>query len=137
MRRVWVSLIALCAGVVAFSIYGQAAQSHALDAQAAELRQQNSALQQQITERQQQVIEAQTTAWLEEEARKLGYVLPGERVFVLTGPGSSPPAEGGVAAPLPTFTPPTPLPTPTSTTSPKASPTPLQFGGASPSPTPG
>ncbi|TME45599.1 MAG: hypothetical protein E6I33_01800 [Chloroflexi bacterium] len=120
-RRLWLGIAAAFCGVVAFGIYSQAAQGGHLDAQVAALQQQNSALQQQISDRQREIVEAQTAAWLEEEARKLGYVLPGEKIFVLTPPGQTAPASGGVYAPLPSFSP---------SPSPRASPT------ASPSPSP-
>ena len=130
-------MLALLCGVVAFGIYGQAAESHALDTRVATLTQQNAALQQQIADRQREIVDAQTAAWLVEEARKLGYVFPGEKVFVITPPGSHGPASGGVNAPLPSFSPlPTPTPTPSPTASPNPSPTPFQFIVGSPSPSP-
>ena len=110
------------------------------------MQQQNSALQHQISDRQREIVEAQTAAWLEEEARKLGYVLPGEKIFVLTPPGQTAPASGGVNAPLPNFSPsPSPhsSPSPSSSpgsahqsASPSAKPTPAPFSLASPSPSP-
>ena len=84
------------------------------------LRQQNSTLQQQIGDHQREIVEAQTVAWLEEEARKLGYVLPGEKVYVIAPPGQTTPASGGVNVALPSFA----LPTPTPTATPTALPTP-------------
>lgn len=132
LRRCAGALLALLCGGVAYGIYGQVAQSSALDAEIGVLQRQNTALQQQIAERQQQVVEAQTYAWLVEEARKLGYVFPGERSYVLTGPGTPQVPGGGVAAPLPTFTPPTPTPSP----SPKPSPSPSELHLPSPSPSP-
>ena len=108
-RRLWLAIAAGFCGIVAFGIYSQAAQGGQLDAEVALLHQQNSALQQQISDRQREIVEAQTAAWLEEEARKLGYVLPGEKIFVLTQPGQAAPASGGVSAPLPSFS---PVPTP-------------------------
>ncbi|MBV8301143.1 MAG: septum formation initiator family protein [Candidatus Dormibacteraeota bacterium] len=128
------AFLAIVCGIVAFGIYGQAAESRSLDSQVVALQQQNTALQQQIAERQQQVVEAQTYAWLVEEARKLGYVFPGEKSFVLTGPGAPAAAQGGVQAPLPTFEPPTPVPTPKPSHRPSPSPTPLHLTVPSPSP---
>ena len=114
-RRFAVAFIFAVTGFVAYAIYGQAAQGRQLDAQVAALRQQNTALQQQIADHQREIVEAQTAAWLVEEARKLGYVFPGEKIFVIPSPGASPPAGGGVNAPLPSYAPlPTPTPTPTS-----------------------
>lgn len=130
-------MLAVACGIVAFGIYGQASTSHALDTQVAQLTQQNAGLRQQISDRQREIVEAQTAAWLEEEARKLGYVFPGEKVYVITGPGSGGPARGGVNAPLPSFSPtPVPTPTPSPSSSPGASPTPYQFVLPPPSPTP-
>ncbi len=126
-------------GVVAFGIYGQAADSRALDAQVGTLTQQNVALQQQIADRQREIVEAQTAAWLEEEARKLGYVFPGEKVFVLTPAGGHAPASGGVNAPLPTFSPlpvPTAAPSATPGVTPRPSPTAVPLTVATPSPSP-
>jgi hypothetical protein len=106
----------LC-GWVAYAVYGQASQSRALDARVTQLQEQNGILQQQVQERQRQIAEAQTLAWLEEEARKLGYVMPGERVYVVAPPGSAVPKSGGLNAALPTYSP-TPAPTPSATPSP-------------------
>ena len=109
----------------------------------AQLQQQNAALQQQIDDRQREIVEAQTVAWLEDEARKLGYVLPGEKVYVISPPGQSVPPAGGVKAPLPSFQPlatpspsPGPSPTPRPSPSPTASATPASFALASPTPSP-
>lgn len=139
-RRLWLGIAAIFCGVIAFGIYSQAAQGGQLDAEVAQLRQQNTTLQQEISDRQREIVEAQTAAWLEEEARKLGYVLPGEKIFVLTPPGQPAPAAGGVSAPLPTFSPmPSPSPTPGAahaSPTPSATPTPAQFSLASPSPSP-
>ena len=123
----------------------QAARGHDLDLKAQTLTQQNAALQQHIKDDEAEIAQAQTPAWLEEEARKLGYVKPGEQVFVLVSPGAQPPqGGGGVDAPLPIFTgtpSPTPSPTPApspGTTSAKpsapAGPTPLIFVVPTPNP---
>jgi hypothetical protein len=76
------------------------------------LSQQNGVLHQQITDRRREIVEAQTAAWLIEEARKLGYIFPGETIYVVTPPGTSPPPGGGVNVPLPSFSLPTPTPSP-------------------------
>jgi hypothetical protein len=108
--------------VIAFGIYREAAQSHALDGQVAQLAQQNAALERDIADRRREVVEAQTDAWLVEEARRLGYVFPGEKVFVLSPSGQAPPV-GGVAAPLPSFSAsPSPAPSPSASPSPSAGP---------------
>lgn len=91
-------------------------------------------MQQQINERQQQIGEANNTAWLEEQARRLGFVFPGETVFIITTPGAPTAAAGGVNAPLPTFMPPTPTPTPAPSST--STPTPAPAPGATPRPTP-
>ena len=131
------AMLAVLCGVVAFGIYGQAAESHALDSRVAILTQQNADLQKQISDRQREIVDAQTAAWLVEEARKLGYVFPGEKVFVITPPGTGGPASGGVNAPLPSLKPsPTPTPATSPSASPNPSPTPFQFTVGSPSPTP-
>jgi hypothetical protein len=133
--------VAAVAGFVAYAIYGQAAQGRQLDSRVATLSQQNATLQQQIADRQREIVEAQTLAWLIEEARKLGYVFPGEKIYVIAPPGSSPPASGGVTVPLPSYAPlptptasPSPSPSPSGSPSPSPAPTPYQF--AIPTPTP-
>jgi hypothetical protein len=104
---------------------------------------QNSALQQQIGDRQRQIGEANNTAWLEEQARRLGFVFPGETVFIITTPGAPTAASGGLNAPLPTFAPspsasstatPSPAPPTSSSASPRPTQTPVPF--VLPSPTP-
>ena len=83
-----------------------------------------------------------TIAWLEEEARQLGYVFPGEKLYVIVPPGGAKASTGGVSVPLPTFKVPTPIPSPTPkpTTSPSpnpgSSPTPSPTATHSPTPTP-
>jgi len=126
-------------------VFSAAAQSSALDARVQSLNTQNGALQQQIDQRQQQIGEASNVAWLEEQARRLGFVFPGETVFIITTPGSAMPAGGGVNAVLPTFAPPSPsasaatspgtspAATPGASPTPRPSPTPLVF--VMPSPT--
>jgi hypothetical protein len=123
---------------VAYALYGAAATDHAAQARVTQLQEADAALQAQIAQRSQEVTEAQGSAWLEDQARKLGYHLPGEKVYVLDPGGKSAPASGGLnAAPI-IFTPtppptPTPSPTPPVPTLVPASPTPA---AASPSPTP-
>jgi hypothetical protein len=109
-----------------------------------QLQEANAALTAQISQRAQEVTEAQSSPWLEDQARRLGYHLPGEKIYVLDPGAKSAPSSGGLNAAPPTFIPtpvPTPIPTPTPTPSPApplpslvaASPTPAT---ASPSPTP-
>lgn len=137
-RRLGLAIVAIVCGVVAFAVYSQIAEGGRIDAQVRQLQQQNAALTQSISDHQREIVDAQTVAWLEEEARKLGYVLPGEKVYEITPPGHSGPASGGVNVALPSFAipTPTPSPTPSATPTPKPSPTPVTFNlpGASPSP---
>ena len=94
----------------------------------------NSELQQQISDRQAQIGEANNVDWLEEQARRLGFVFPGESILIITTPGAALPAAGGINVALPTYAPSpsgSPRPSPSgTTTSPSASATPA------PSPTP-
>lgn len=138
LQRFWLGVVALICGVVAFAVYSQAAEGGRIDSEVASLRQQNTTLQQQINDHQREIVEAQTVAWLENEARKLGYVLPGEKVYVITPPGHSAPASGGVNVAMPSFAVPTPTPSPTPSPapspspSPSHSPTPVPFALSSP-----
>jgi hypothetical protein len=104
---------------------------------------QNTTLRQQIDQRTQQIGEADNVAWLEEQARRLGFVFPGETVFIITTPGAARPSSGGVNAVLPTYAPSpsaspsapsSPGASPSAPATPKPSPTPLVF--VMPSPTP-
>ncbi|MGI8848071.1 MAG: FtsB family cell division protein [Candidatus Dormibacteria bacterium] len=124
-RRILACIVAAICGWIAFAVYSASAQSHALDSQVTHLRNGNGVLQQQIDDRRREIAQAQTKAWLEEQARKLGYVLPGETVYVIR-PGASNPGKGGVDAKLPVYS---PTPTPTSAPPVGSTPTP-------PSPTP-
>ncbi len=145
MRRLVVAGLAALSGLAAYAVISEAAQGTALDARVRSLTTANAALSQQISQRRQQIGEASNIDWLEEQARRLGFVFPGETVFIITTPGSSSPASGGVNAALPTYAPapPTSGPTPpgtspSSSTAPtaRATPTPLVFVMPSPSPTP-
>ena len=132
-------LIAGVCGLVAFAVYGQVAQTRRLDTQVSALAAQNSALAQQISDREREIADAQTVAWLEEEARQLGYIFPGEQLYVLVPPGTARASTGGVSVPIPTFKPlASPTPTPSATPKPSASPSPSPSHGptASPNPTP-
>lgn len=131
-RRVLLILFAALSGWMAFAIFGAAAQGGALDAQVRSLAADNSRLHQQIDDRQRQIGEANRDDWLREQARRLGFVLPGESVFVITTPGAAVPPTGGLNAPLPTYAPATPTPSPSAAMG--SSPSPAV--GSSPSPTP-
>jgi len=133
-------LIAGICGLVAFAVYGQVAQSRHLDAQVSALAAQNSALVQQISDREREIADAQTVAWLEQQARQLGYIFPGENLYVIVPPGAARASTGGVSVPIPTFKPlPSPTVTPSPSTKPPAtpgpSPTPAPTGTPSPTPT--
>jgi Septum formation initiator len=125
-------LIAGICGLVAFAVYGQVAQTRHLDAQVTALAAENTSLAQQISDREREIADAQTVAWLEEEARQLGYVFPGEKLYVIVPPGAAKVSTGGVPATVPTYKVPTPIPSPTPKPSPSTSPGP----GSSPSPSP-
>jgi cell division protein FtsB len=142
LRRIAVVLIAGICGLVAFAVYGQVAQTRHLDSEVTALAAENTSLVQQISDHEREIADAQTVAWLEEEARQLGYVFPGEKLYVIVPPGGAKASTGGVSVPLPTFKVPTPIPSPTPkpTTSPSpnpgSSPTPSPTATHSPTPTP-
>jgi cell division protein FtsB len=135
LRRLVVVLIAGVCGLVAFAVYGQVAQTRHLDAQVTALAAANTSLAQQISDREREIADAQTVAWLEEEARQLGYVFPGEKLYVIVPPGAAKASSGGVSVPIPTFKVPTPVPSPTP--KPSASPSPSTSASPSSSPSPG
>jgi cell division protein FtsB len=141
LRRLVIAGLAALSGLAAYAVFTEAAQGKALDARVHSLTAANSALQQQIGERQQQIGEANNAAWLEEQARRLGFVFPGETLFIITTPGAPTAASGGLNAPLPTFAPspsPSPSVSPTATSSPSPTPHPTQtpVSFALPTPTP-
>ena len=121
-------------GWVAYAVYAEVAASHSVDSRLSAAQQENARLQHEIDQHRAEIAEAQTKQWLVEEARKLGYVLPGERVFVLTTPGAPLPPDGGIDLKnLPSFSSPTPSPG----ASPHPTPEPTYGpGGDSASPTP-
>jgi cell division protein FtsB len=137
LRRIAVVLIAGVCGLVAFAVYGQVAQTRHLDAQVNALSAQNSAFTQQISDREREIADAQTVAWLEQQARQLGYIFPGEQLYVIVPPGGAHASTGGVSVPIPTFrplAPPTAKPTPTP--KPTGSPSPSPSHGPTPTPAP-
>jgi cell division protein FtsB len=134
LRRIAVVLIAGICGLVAFAVYGQVAQTRHIDAQVTALAAANTALVQQISEREREIADAQTVAWLEEEARQLGYVFPGEKLYVIVPRKEA--STGGVSVPIPTFKVPTPVPSPTPKPSPSTSPSPSPSHSPTPTPTP-
>jgi hypothetical protein len=120
---------------VAYAVFSAAASGHALDDRLVNLQSQNATLQRQIADEQREIAAAGSTAWLEDEARQLGYVKPGEHIYILTPSGQPLPSAGGVAfkAP-PTFSGPSPGSTPTA--SPTATSPPGPLADAPPAPTP-
>jgi hypothetical protein len=125
---------------VAYAVYAEMAASHSLDGQLRAAQQRNQALHHQIDQRKAEIAQAQTREWLVEEARKLGYVMPGEQVYVVTTPGASLPPGGGIdLKTLPSFNPSpapggTPGPTPTPVVQPSAGATPTPFVFTFPTP---
>lgn len=135
-RRVLIAGLAALCGLLAYAVFGAVAHGSTIDAQVRALTAANSRLAQQIAERQVQIGEATSTDWLEEQARKLGFVFPGETIYILTAPGAKVPSGGGINAVLPTYEPspsPTPGASPSGSPSPSAAPTPVTF--ALPTPT--
>jgi cell division protein FtsB len=133
-RRVVAALCAMAAAWVAFAVYSETAQSRAADQRVQQLQQQNDALRQEIAQRQREISEAQTDSWLANEARRMGYVRSGEKVYVPVTPGKPLPADGGIdPGPLPSYAPATPSGSPSG--SPSRSPTPSPSApGATPGP---
>jgi hypothetical protein len=125
---------------VSYAVYAATTAGHALDGRVRTLQKENAALRQQVDLRRRELASAGSSGWLEEEARRLGYIRPGDRIFVLATPGAKVPAEGGVdPGPLPGLPSPTPrpagappaaaqtsAPAPAAATSPPG-PTPMQF----------
>lgn len=135
-RRAIAALCAMAAAWVAFAVYNETAQSRAADQRLQQLQQQNDALRQQIAQRQREIAEAQTDSWLANEARRMGYVRSGEKVYVPVSAGKPLPADGGIdAGPLPSFAPATPTGSPAGSPSGSPSPTPSPTApGATPGP---
>ncbi|MDQ6847934.1 MAG: septum formation initiator family protein [Candidatus Dormibacteraeota bacterium] len=146
LRRLVIAGLAALSGLAAYAVFSAAAQSNALDARVRALNAQNSTLQQQIAQRSQQIGETNNVAWLEGQARRLGFVFPGETIFIITTPGAALPASGGINAVLPTYAPspspssspsaspgPSPSSSPAASATPRPSPTPLVFVMPSPS----
>jgi Septum formation initiator len=123
---------------VSYAVYAATATGHALDGQVQSLQAQNAALRRQVELRRRELASATSAGSLEEEARRLGYVRPGERVFVLATPGARLPADGGVdPGPLPSAAPPTPRPAAVPTAAPPAAtPGAAPASPSSPAPTP-
>jgi hypothetical protein len=122
-------------GWVAYAVYAEMAAGHSLDGRLTSAQLQNDRLRHQIDQRKAEIAQAQTREWLVEEARKLGYVLPGEQIYVLTSPGAHLPAGGGIdLKTFPSFNPSpspgasaAPTPTPVLGPTPGGSPTPFVF----------
>jgi Septum formation initiator len=120
-------------GWVAYAVYAEMAASHSIDGRLSAAQLENDRLRHQIDQRKAEIAQAQSREWLIEEARKLGYVMPGEQVFVITTPGASLPASGGIdVKSWPSFNPSpspgasaAPTPTPVGAPTPGATPTPF------------
>ena len=97
---------------------------------------------QQITDHEREIADAQTIARLEEEARQLGYVFPGEKLYVIVPAGRREGAHRWRVRATPdieVLTPilsPTPKPTTSPSPNPGSSPTPSPTPTYSPTPTP-
>ena len=123
-RRVLAIVVAVACGWAAYGLYGETSQTRSLDARVAQLKAGNAALSSQIAQRSLEIAESSSSAWIEAQARRLVYVMPGEKVYVLDPGGKATPSFAGVPATAPTFDPPTPVPTPTPTPTATPSPTP-------------
>jgi cell division protein FtsB len=138
-RRLLAVAVAVIGAWVSYAVYAATTAGHALDGRVRALQKENAALHQQVDLRKRELTSASSGGWLEEEARRLGYVRPGDRIFVLASPGARLPADGGVdpgplpGAPSPAPRPAAPAPAapPTAAAPPPAAatpgPTPLQF----------
>jgi cell division protein FtsB len=128
-RRVIALVVAVVCGWVAYALYGEAAQDRAALARVTQLQSADAALRAQIAQRSQEITEAQGSAWVEDQARRLGYHLPGEQIYVVDPGGKAVPSSAGLNAVAPTFIPtPTPTPTPSPTPAPTPTPTPVPLG---------
>ena len=129
-RRILAIIVAVACGWAAYGLYGETSQTRSLDARVTQLKSGNAILEAQIAERSMQIAAASSSAWVEAQARKLGYVMPGEKVYVLDPGGKATPSFAGVPVTPLTFDPPpptptpTPIPTATPTAAPVATPTP-------------
>ena len=104
IRRILAAVIAATSTWVAYAVYTEAASGHALDDRVRILASQNDRLRVEVAARQREIGQANGNAWLEEEARRLGYVKPGEHIYILTPAGQPLRPAGGVDYKnLPTF----------------------------------
>lgn len=125
LRRLVVVGLAALSGLIAYAIVAAMAHGSRIDAQVRVLSAENLQLQQQVADRRSQIAESNSTDWLEEQARRLGFVFPGETIYILTAPGAKVPSSGGINAVLPTYAPsPSNSPAPPSAS---AAPTPASF----------
>ncbi len=88
-RRVLAVLAAVASGWAGYALYGQVAEDRAMASRVAQLATTNAALQQQISERLLELSESTSPAWVEDQARRLGFHLPGETVYVVPPPGAA------------------------------------------------
>lgn len=111
-RRVLALVAAVASGWAGYALYGQVAQDRAMADRVAQLTTTNAALQQQIDERLLEITEAKSPAWVEDQARKLGFHLPGETIYVVPPSADATPHGAGEGSPAATQGVPTPTPTP-------------------------
>lgn len=142
-RRLGAAVAVVVVGWVGYAVASETATGHALDARVRALKQENAQLEREINARRAEISAAANPAWLEEQARRLGYVRPGERVFVLASPRAGLLPDGGVdVGTLPSFAPPvTPGSRPAPTPAPPEvladpSPTPVFLSVSAATPTP-
>jgi hypothetical protein len=99
---------------VSYAVYAETAAGHSADSRIQTLQQQNDALRVEIDQRRREIGLSQSDSWLMQEARRLGFVLNGEKVYVPVPGGHPLPAGGGVdPGPAPSYAAPGATPTPT------------------------
>ena len=133
LRRILLAAITAVLTFVAYAVVSEFVSNRTIDAQVARLTAGNAKLSQSIADHKAELLASQTTPWLEDQARQLGFVFPGETIYVVDAAASLPPDGGLAIKSLPTYNP-TPSPTPSGSATPSPSADPAQ--GLSSSPTP-
>jgi hypothetical protein len=131
--------VAVIGAWVSYAVYAATTAGHALDGRVRTLQKENAGLRQQVDMRKRELASASSGGWLEEEARRLGYVRPGDRIFVLATPGAKLPADGGVdpgVLPGATTPPPRPPGAPPAPAAQSSAPAPAAAPASPPGPTP-
>src|SRR4029077_10687712 len=106
-RRIVAALSTLAVAWVSYAVYAETMAGHSADSRVQTLQKQNDALRAEIDQRRREISVAQSDSWLMQEARRLGYVLNGETVYVPVPSGKAVPASGGIdPGPAPSFQPP-------------------------------